>query len=51
MVFLIENFISMDGIPPQLHERITCSIQDAKNYNFDPMILLAVASVENGKAG
>lgn len=41
----------MDGIPPQLHERITCSIQAAKNYNFDPIILLAVASVENGKAG
>ncbi len=38
-------------IPHLEHERITCSVQASQKYNLDPIILLAVASVENGKPG
>lgn len=38
-------------ITPLIQERIECSIQAAKKYNFDPIILLAVAATENGKPG
>lgn len=38
-------------IPPPQQERIVCSIQAASKYDFDPIILLAVSSNENGKPG
>lgn len=38
-------------IPPQMQERVECSIQAAAKYNFSPIILLAVATTENGKPG
>lgn len=38
-------------LPPQMHERVVCSISAAARYEIPANILLAVAEKENGKAG
>lgn len=38
-------------LPPQMQERIVCSVQAAAKYDLDPIIMLAVAATEGGKAG
>ena len=38
-------------IPPQLHERIVCSISAAAKYQIPANIILAVAEKEGGKPG
>lgn len=38
-------------IPPQLHERVTCSILAAVKYQIPANIVLAVAEKEAGKPG
>lgn len=38
-------------LPPQLHERVTCSIAAAVQYGIPANIMLAVAEKEGGKAG
>lgn len=35
--------------PPQMHERIVCSISAAAKYEIPTNVLLAVAEIENGK--
>lgn len=36
---------------PQMHERIVCSISAAARYQIPANILLAIAEMENGRAG
>ena len=38
-------------LPPQLHERVVCSIAAAVKYGIPANIMLAVAEKEGGKAG
>jgi hypothetical protein len=38
-------------LPPQLHERVVCSITASVKYNVPANIVLAVAEKENGKSG
>lgn len=38
-------------IPPQVYERVTCSISAAAKYQIPANIVLAVAEKENGKPG
>ena len=38
-------------VPPQLHERVVCSIAAATKYEIPANIMLAVAEQENGKPG
>ena len=38
-------------IPPQVYERVTCSISAATKYQIPANIVLAVAEKENGKPG
>ena len=42
--------ILMD-LPPQIQERVVCSIESAVKYNVPANIILAVAELENGKPG
>ncbi len=41
----------LDNQPPQLHERVTCSIEAAKKYQIPANVVLAVAEKENGRPG
>jgi hypothetical protein len=38
-------------LPPQLHERVVCSISAAIKYEIPANILLAIAEIEGGKPG
>lgn len=38
-------------LPPQIHERVICSIEAAVRYDVPANIVLAVAELENGKPG
>jgi len=42
---------ALADFPPQLPERVTCSITAAKRYNIPANIMLAVAEKEGGKPG
>lgn len=41
----------LSDLPPQLHERVVCSIAAAVKYEIPANIVLAVAEKEGGKPG
>lgn len=41
----------IEGLSPQIHERVSCSILAAKKYEVPANIVLAVAEKEGGKPG
>lgn len=43
--------MAIDLPPAVQQERVVCSVQAAAQYQLDPLILLAVASNENGRPG
>ena len=43
--------MTIDLPPAVQQERVVCSVQAAAQYQLDPLILLAVASNENGRPG
>jgi hypothetical protein len=43
--------LSIDGLPPQLLERVVCSISAAAKYRVPANIVLAIAEKEGGRPG